>query len=312
MKKNLLIAVIVLMAVAFVSCQKDGVYKPKKKIARISRSWEIDNSLTGKSSAESYTCEEWKWNDKTVESRTRFERKVNLISNEVYFEPTKTTYSYDDKNRIIGAQYDDKKIEYAYNDDKKFSKITVYDGANLESTVELNYEDKVLSSLKIIQYGNTLKSAKALSFVLSSQIVDAICQNEEMSDVEHMQAKDAKITNTDVTLEWDGKNISRIVTKSENYTKTVTYEYDGKLNPYAGLYCGETVSAEMYSKNNVIKSTSNYVRDGYTSDITENVEYEYDGKVPTSIKTTSVTNSNIYGVKYTETKVTTDVYEYTK
>ena len=31
MKKNLLIAAIALMAVAFVSCQKDGVYKPNQQ-----------------------------------------------------------------------------------------------------------------------------------------------------------------------------------------------------------------------------------------------------------------------------------------
>ena len=320
MKKNLLIAAIALLAVAFVSCQKDGVYKPKQRIAKITRSWErTDNyfDITGTehndgTKAEPWVCEEWAWGDKTVESRTFTTRHATIGG--ISYDPEKTTYSYDDKNRITGAQYGDHKIEYTYNDDKKFSKITVNDGANLESTVEINYDGKVVNSLKVTRFYPAKKCAAALAMVLPRQIVDVVCNDNE----EEIVAKDARTVVTDITLEWDGKNIVKMDAKSDDATTvTTTYEYDGKLNPYAGFYCGTGVSAEMYSKNNVIKATrTSKIAQGnatLTTETVETVEYEYDGKNPSTVKTTTVDKyDNLLGGKHTITTVTTDVYEYTK
>ena len=308
------------MAVAFVSCQKDGVYKPKQRIDKITRSWvktEVYADVTGtnhkdETSADPWVCEAWTWGDKTVESRT-FTSMLPTLGGPTY-PSYKVTYSYDDKNRITGAQYDTHKIEYTYNDDKKFSKITVYDGANLESTVEINYDGKVVNSLKVTDFYNTKKSVTALAMVLPRQIVDVISYDTE----EEVVAKDARTVVTDITLEWDGKNIVKMDAKSsENTTITTTYEYDGKLNPYAGFYCGTEVSAAMYSKNNIIKTTTTrndvYGNTTVTTKTEETVEYGYDGKSPSTVKTTTVEswNSLLTG-EHTITTVTTDVYEYTK
>lgn len=319
MKKNLLIVAIALMAVAFVSCQKDGVYKPKQRISKITRSWvstdvysDAAGSHEDKTIADPWVCEAWVWGDKTVESRT-FTDRVWVINGPTYPSHT-TTYSYDDKNRITGAQYDDHKIEYTYNDDKKFSKITVNDGANLESTVEINYDGKVVNSLKVTRFYPAKKCEAALAMVLPRQIVDVVCNDTE----EEIVAKDTRTVVTDITIEWDGKNIVKMDAKSsDDVTITTTYEYDGKLNPYAGFYCGNGVSAEMYSKNNVIKTTTTRKEvHGSTTIITEtaeSVEYEYDGKNPSTVKTTKVENRDyLIGGKHTITTVTTDVYEYTK
>ncbi|MBO4874480.1 MAG: hypothetical protein J5542_04155 [Bacteroidales bacterium] len=319
MKKNLLIAAIALMAVAFVSCQKDGVYKPKQRIDKITRSWEstdVYSDASGnhedKTVADPWICEQWAWGDKTVESRTFTSRIWNLTG--VSYVSEKTTYSYDDKNRITGAQYGDHKIEYTYNDDKKFSKITVNDGANLESTVEINYDGKVVNSLKVTRFYPAKKCEAALAMVLPRQIVDVVCNDSD----EEIVAKDTRTVVTDITIEWDGKNIVKMDAKSNDETTvTTTYEYDGKLNPYAGFYCGTGVSAEMYSKNNVIKTTrtSKTVQGNttITTETVETVEYEYDGKNPSTVKTTTVENRDyLLGGKHTITTVTTDVYEYTK
>ncbi len=319
MKKNLLIAAIALMAVAFVSCQKDGVYKPKQRIDKITRSWEstdVYSDASGqhedKTKADPWVCEQWAWGDKTVESRTFTSRIWNLTG--VSYASEKTTYSYDDKNRITGAQYGDHKIEYTYNDDKKFSKITVNDGANLESTVEINYDGKVVNSLKVTRFYPAKKCEAALAMVLPRQIVDVICNDSD----EEIVAKDTRTVVTDITIEWDGKNIVKMDAKSDDATTvTTTYEYDGKLNPYAGFYCGTGVSAEMYSKNNIIKTTrtSKTVQGNttITTETVETVEYEYDGKSPSTVKTTTVENRDyLLGGKHTITTVTTDVYEYTK
>ncbi len=320
MKKNLLIAAIALMAVAFVSCQKDGVYKPKQRIDKITRSWtktEEYKDVTGithtdNTSADSWVCEEWVWGDKTVESRT-FTAFVPTLAGPTYpFH--KVTYSYDDKNRITGAQDGDHKIEYTYNDDKKFSKITVNDGGNLESTVEINYDGKVVNSLKVTKFYPAKKCEAALAMVLPRQIVDVVCNDTE----EEIVAKDTRTVVTDITIEWDGKNIVKMDAKSsDDVTTTTTYEYDGKLNPYAGFYCGTGVSAAMYSKNNIIKTTTTkkeVLGNGtLTTDTEETVEYEYDCKVPSTVKTTTVEKRNgLLTGERTITTVTTDVYEYTK
>ena len=317
MKRNLLIVAIALLAVAFVSCQKDGVYKPKKKIAKITRSWEeVDvysdaaGSHEDKTKADAWDCEEWAWGDKTVESRTFRTRFLTLTGVDYHVE--KTTYKYDDKNRIVGAEYGTHKIEYTYNDDKKFSKITVNDGANLESTVEINYDGKVVNSLKVTRFYPAKKCQAALAMIFPSQIVDVICPESE----EEIMPKDARTVTTDITIEWDGKNIVKMDAKSnDDVTTTTTYEYDGKLNPYAGFYCGDGFSAEMYSKNNVTKTTITRKRvEGSTTvteETSETIEYEYDGKVPTTVKTTSVRTYGI-GVKHTVTRVTTDTYSFVK
>lgn len=320
MKRNLLIVAIAFLAVAFVSCQKDGVYKPKQRIDKITRSWvktEVYADVTGtnhkdETSADPWVCEAWTWGDKTVESRT-FTSMVPTLGGPTY-PSYKVTYSYDDKNRITGAQYDTHKIEYTYNDDKKFSKITVYDGANLESTVEINYDGKVVNSLKVTKFYNAKKCETALAMVLPRQIVDVICTDSE----DEIMAKDARTVVEDITIEWDGKNIVKMDTKSsEDVTTTTTYEYDGKLNPYAGFYCGTGVSAEMYSKNNIIKTTTTrkevHGNTTITTETEETVEYEYDGKSPSTVKTTTVENrDNLLQGKRTITTVTTDVYEYAK
>ena len=89
------------------------------------------------------------------------------------------------------------------------------------------------------------------------------------------------------------------------------------MNPYAGFYCGTGVSAAMYSKNNIIKTTTikkEVLGNGtLTTDTEETVEYEYDGKVPSTVKTTTVEKRNgLLTGERTITTVTTDVYEYTK
>ena len=83
MKKNLLIAAIALLAVAFVSCQKDGVYNPKHKIATVSQEWtrtivteDANGSSTKIDSLKPYVAQEWSWGDKTLNSIVNKNSKI--------------------------------------------------------------------------------------------------------------------------------------------------------------------------------------------------------------------------------------------
>ena len=319
MKRNLLIAAIALLAVAFVSCQKDGVYKPKKKIAKITCNWEEKTSYDT-TKVNDYVSEEFIWGKKTIEKRIHSFRKFNYVTNTESFPTIEYTYSYDDKNRLIGIQDGDFKAEYIYNDDKRLSNINVYDGTDTASTIELGYEDKHVSSMKITEYYYSYysnKSQAALAMILPSHMISVIYPEE--INCGEIVPKDASTEVTDVTFEWDGKNISRMVSKSDKITTTATYEYDGKINPFAGFYSDESISYAMFSKNNVTKitSTRTIVASTLTSkeETTEDIVYEYDGNVPISAKTTSVTNTEMTGLvtaKQTTTKVTNEKYEYIK
>ena len=319
MKRNLLIAAIALLAVAFVSCQKDGVYKPKKKIAKITCNWEEKTSYDT-TKVNDYVSEEFIWGKKNIDKRIHSFRKFNYATGTESFPKIEYTYSYDDKNRLIGMREGSFNFEYIYNDDKRLSNINVYDGTDTASTIELGYEDKHVSSMKITEYYYSYysnKSQAAFAMILPSHMISVIYPEE--INCGEIVPKDASTEVTDVTFEWDGKNISRMVSKSDKITTTATYEYDGKINPFAGFYSDESISYAMFSKNNVTKitSTRTIVASTLTSkeETTEDIVYEYDGNVPISAKTTSVTNTEMTGLvtaKQTTTKVTNEKYEYIK
>ena len=316
-----MIVAIALLAVAFVSCQKDGVYKPKKKIAKITCNWEqinaYDNGRSDTTKVNDYVSDEFIWGKKTVDKRIHSFRKFNYETNTESFPKIEYTYSYDDKNRLIGMREGSFNYEYIYNDDKRLSNINVYDGTDTASTIELGYEDKHVSSMRIIDYYYSDKSQSALAMILPSQIMNVIYPEEINYGV--IVPKEVTTQVTDVTFEWDGKNISRMTSKSDMVTSTATYEYDGKNNPFSGFYSDENLSSVMFSKNNVTKitSTRTIVVSSLTTkeETTEDIVYEYDGNVPTSAKKTSVTNTEMTGLitaKQTITKVTNEKYEYTK
>ena len=119
MKRILLISAIALLAVAFVSCKKDGVYNPKHKVAKVYNEWtrttvttDASGSTTRIDSLNPYVAQEWAWGKKTLES-------ITYKNDDGAVRETKK-YTYDDKNRITGCTGgDNRKAEYVYNDDKK-------------------------------------------------------------------------------------------------------------------------------------------------------------------------------------------------
>ena len=306
MKRNLLIAVIALMAVAFVSCQKDGVYKPKKKIAKIYNEWTTTTVTTDENGSRTvtdvqnpYVAEEWTWGDKTLTSVMHKDRdgKVTSTSN----------FTYDDKNRIVGATSGDEKVEYTYNDDKKLQTIKISEGSDDVTTIEITYEDKVPTSVKTVWSYTFKKLSEFAKSVIPSYICEAI-------EAEQLHSKTTVSNTYNTAIEWDGKNISQVVTTGENgYKYTTTYEYDGKTNPYKGMYAGMSDDFDAaYSKNNVVKKTTSRVDGNTTTSTVTEYTYEYDGKVPSKITYTEEDEETILGVNYKRTFVYVTTYEYTK
>jgi len=308
MKRNLLIVAIALLAVAFVSCQKDGVYKPKKKIAKVYNEWttttvttDSDGSRTVTNVQNPFVAEEWTWGDKTLNSVMHKDKDGKVTST--------VNYTYDDKNRLAGSTCGSEKAEYVYNDDKKLQsiKITDSDDPDYSVVIEITYADKLPASVKTVRsYSFKSLSAFAKS-VIPSYISEAI-------EADQMRTKTTVSYTYNTTIEWDGKNISQVVTTGENgYKYTTAYEYDGKTNPYKGMYSDMEDDFDIaYSKNNIVKKTVSRVNGNETRTVVTEYAYEYDGKMPSKITYTEEEEETVLGVNYKSTYVHVTTYEYTK
>lgn len=305
MKRNLLIVAIALMAVAFVSCKKDGVYNPKHKIAKVYNEWttttvttDSDGSRTVTETQNPFVAEEWTWGDKTLES-------IVYKNYEGVIRDTKK-FTYDDKNRISGCTAgDNRKAEYVYNDDKKLQSIKISQGEHYEAVIDFAYDGKVPTTVTTTSKYTFKNLSDFAKSIIPSYVCDAMEANE-------LSAKATVSYKYESAIEWDGKNISQVVTTGEdNYKHTIKYEYDGKANPFIGMYCSEEFES-FYPKNNIIKRTESYVEDNKTITEENAFEYEYDGKMPVKVITTEEREREVFGTTYKTTTVNTTTYEYTK
>lgn len=301
------------MAVAFVSCQKDGVYNPKHKIAKVYNEWttttvttDSNGSQTVTNTQNPYVAEEWTWADKTLSGIVYKDVDGSVEEN--------ITYTYDDKNRLVASASGDEKAEYVYNDDKRLQSIKITDGSDYTMTVEITYEDKVPVSLKTVSSYTFKKLSTFVKSVIPSYISEAI-------EAEQVHSKTTVSSTYNTTIEWDGKNISQAVTTEESGDKyTVSYEYDEKINPNKGMYAGMAAAYSpadisydiAYSKNNVVKKTVSRTNGNETITTTYEYTYEYDGKMPTKVTYTRVEDDTVLGVNYNRTYVYVTTYEYTK
>ncbi len=310
MKKLFLIASVALFAIAFVSCKKDGEYKPKEKIVQVQKEWiatTVTTTSTGTTTntinRDPFVTEVWTWGEKTLTSIV-YKDDDGDTDNTLVF-------GYDKKNRIITATSGAEIAEYVYNDDKKLQTIKMTDAGVLEATYEMSYQDDLLSKITVTIY-DAKKSAIA-SKVLPEIIYDRI---ESLTKTVGTRAGSTYVTN--MTIEWDGKNISQIVSSmvvgEYSVNATTTFEYDGKTNPFYGMYALYGDFA-CFSKNNIVKTSTTTVSSvgtiSNTATETESVTYEYNGKYPIKKSNTKINeDTNILGQPYKETIVTTLTYVY--
>lgn len=294
------------MAVAFVSCQKDGVYNPKHKIAKVYNEWTSTTVTTDENGSQTvtntqnpYVAEEWTWADKTLSGRIYKDKDGSVEGS--------ATYTYDDKNRLVASASGDEKVEYTYNDDKKLQGIKISDGTDDVITMEIGYEDKVPTTINTVY----TYSFKKLSAFQKSVIPSYICEAIEADQIHKKTTVSYTYTSA---IEWDGKNISQVVTTNDDgYKYTTTFEYDAKLNPFKGMYADMDGDYDVaYSKNNIVKKSESYVNGNETRTTTYEYTYEYDGKMPTKVTYTSVEDETVLGVNYNRTYVYVTTYEYTK
>lgn len=285
-----MIALATLVAFAFSSCKKDGVFQPKQKIATISES-RVTRTVSGTTTIidtiRPYVTEEWIWEGKNLSSITLRDKKGK--------EEGKISFKYDDKNRISDISSAHETAVYTYNKDKRLDNIKLYDGKELEDVFHFVYDGKVLTGIVDTMFNAGLIKSNLVSRIFPNMIAEQFSVPQNMT-------RGNEIFVTNLTFEWDGKNIAQINSVKETptckSTTTYNYEYDAKLNPQYGMsaMCAMSADESFLSKNNVIKVACHDKTNGKNGmsilDSESNTEiqynYEYDGKVPASVSYTTI------------------------
>lgn len=313
MKKLFSILAFACVAMLISSCNKEGVFNPKKKISKIytSNSYTINGNTT---TSDKTLSEEWTWNKNNTLAK---------IDAHGFYETTET-YTYDKKRvtRIDGVATNTSgitgggtssytyHIEFKYNS-KELSEASYYDGNELQTKLTFTHQNGKISKIELFEMNleNMDKNIKALHSILPEHLY---------SNLEKMYKNRLSKSNTkgDASIiyefTWDKNNISKAVCTAqwvEGYEKDIMeYKYDNYSNPFYGYLSpemGEYSGADYFSKNNITQITTQYQTsfDNDKGDTNiENFNYTYEGKYPVTCSHTS----SYYGGSYT----TTTEYEY--
>lgn len=249
------ILAIALIAFAATSCQKEGQYKPTKKVS----------TLTVKQK-DKVIFVEFKWDkDKIVEQV----EESNSISHV-------TTFSYDSKNRISEIKDYETRFSYIY-DGKYLSKIEQFLNNTLVCTYNVIHENGYITRIDYTIFRRNkgemdMNHIDPFFFLPSavSQDMKASIQNSK-SDADNYYI-----------FTWNLKHELEEMLHAGNGVTRYNYTYDNKNNPFYGWL--NTMSFDfdfMFSKHNVVKKRITNISYGDEKSVI-NYEYTYDGAYPTT------------------------------
>ena len=283
MRKLLILSTTMLACLLLVSCNKEGQYTPKNKIEKVYYSSSSKSEMyqdgawntVYEANSPKYLEEVWNWDGKLLKSISYYNPGGEVSYTE--------NFEYDGKRLVAISCGDDDRYVVNY-EKRKMSSIDYYNGTEKELSYEFAHEGGKITKIKIIEYDGEKGIFHPLSFnVLRFFIPSADKESFVKLIAGISENKNAKGAYTsEVHLEWDGKNVSKITYADGSYSSTDEYTYDNKLNPYCGLfYIEEFEMIDVLSKNNVTQHILNFVDNGDSHHEERNYEYTYDGKVPT-------------------------------
>ena len=257
MKKTFaLMTVVLVAAVAFTSCTKEGQYNPKKKISKIVYASSGVEPLTGFTITDT-TKEVWTWEGDILSYIDYYNHRGNRTHTALF--------RYDDKKRIKEIDDNDRKLVFDY-DDNLIEEIEYYDRfGSLEQKVEFEHTGNKITAIIVegsADYGQ--KSFNPLRYFIPEDVAETMMKNA------------SKGTTTRYDLTWTGKNVTKMECVGQTRA-TWNYSYDNKINPFKGFFDLFTSGYLMlFSANNITKT--DYSGDDGNS--TVDYSYVYDGKYP--------------------------------
>ena len=305
MRRIISLFVITCTVIFFVSCEKEGVYHPSKKINKIITTYpDVYDSYGGISKE----VDLWTWGKKNLE-------KIDYYSNGSF--DGSSYFTYDNHNRLARITYDGgSRAEYVY-DGEHLKEARCYMNGELSFAYTFSYTNGKITKIDVMEFydydlddddwkGIKLSSAGSHINVLQSLMNREMAQILNKTTHKHLDKHTGK-----VELTWDKDNITKIVTKFDDYLGEIVAEaeYDKNNNPFYGSFweCGITnddVEDVLHSKNNCTKiKITEREGDDYEEADVFTYSYSYEGKYPKS-KQTICSMGGYYNM--------VEEYEYTK
>lgn len=281
--------------------EKEGVYSPKKKIAKVyqastyiygyhdevSDSWFYDTNSSPKTLAE-----DWTWDGSKLSKITIYETG-NVISKGEVADIINFTYDGKQATRIEGY---DQYMTISY-DGSKLKQVQIFDKEDneLEGAMEFVHDGKKITKINVtINDEDLVKSPSAMNLqkVLFRGILPTIDQADRVVAAmdKVVKSNGAKAQRTiPVELTWTGDNVTGISMNQMGMTISGTYVFDNKNNPYQNFLFGiigtmEDGSMIIFNKNNVtkavMKTQMSFMGQTFTETEEYNYSYTYDGSWP--------------------------------
>ena len=310
--------------------EKEGVYSPKKKIAKVyqastyiygyhddvSDSWFYDTNSSPKTLAE-----DWTWDGSKLSKITIYETG-NVTSKGEVADIINFTYDGKQVTRIEGY---DQYMTISY-DGSKLKQVQIFDKEDneLEGAMEFVHDGKKITKINVtINDEDLVKSPSAMNLqkVLFRGILPTIDQADRVVAAmdKVVKSNGAKAQRTiPVELTWTGDNVTGISMNQMGMTISGTYVFDNKNNPYQNFLFGiigtmEDGSMIIFNKNNVTKAVMKTQMPFMGQTLTEteeyNYSYTYDGNWPITRTMKSVDTDHEDEPYSSETEVVT-YFEY--
>jgi len=281
-----LCALSIMAAFTAISCEKDGVYNPTRKISKI---------YIQEANNEKQMYAEWIW-------------ESNRLMQIVYPISQDTAHFSYEKGVISRINYTGNTPYYLtfHYDKNLYSTINLYKENAMIGSYQFFYDQKKVSKIIVTEYSSDQKTALFLEeiFALFS-LPEIVSESVKEIALEYVykggsgdngngnngEGASSVINSYSFTFTWDDKNnnISKIVTQTNSLRTTMKYMYDDNKNPFQGLFSevsneetmGYVYDAISYNKNNIIQSQ---LLVGEDSNLKEHslikIDYVYNKKYP--------------------------------
>ena len=311
--------------------EKEGVYSPKKKIAKVyqastyiygyhdevSDSWFYDTNSSPKTLAE-----DWTWDGSKLSKITIYETG-NVISKGEVADIINFTYDGKQVTRIEGY---DQYMTISY-DGSILKQVQIFDKEDneLEGAMEFVHDGKKITKINVtINDEDLVKSPSAMNLqkVLFRGILPTIDQADRVVAAmdKVVKSNGAKAQRTiPVELTWTGDNVTGInanylfpvLTGPEARSLSATFEFDDKCNPFKNnfLLGMNDGSFSVFNENNMTKSTT-ITRFGDDNPFTDEINYSYTYDSQWPLTQTAVTTYHAEDYGYIDS--TTLYFEYVK
>ena len=272
--------------------EKEGVYSPKKKIAKVYQAstyiYGFHEEVTGEwfydtNSSPKTLAEDWTWDGSKLSKITIYETG-NVISKGEVADIINFTYDGKQVTRIEGY---DQYMTISY-DGSKLKQVQIFDKEDneLEGAMEFVHDGKKITKINVtINDDDLVKSPSAMNLqkVLFRGILPTIDQADRVVAAmdKVVKSNGAKAQRTiPVVLTWTGDNVTGISMNQMGMTISGTYVFDNKNNPYQNFLFGiigtmEDGSMIIFNKNNVTKAVMKTQMSFMGQTLTESEEYNY-------------------------------------